>query len=468
MSKIFVKDYLLTQNNFIEKCKNLINEKFKNTPTFFVHSYGCQGNVSEGEKIEGILKEIGFLKVNNLDAANLIILNSCAIREKAENKLFSHLGNVLNLKNSSGEKIVGVCGCMVQQNHILKKIKKSFPSVNLVFGTHVIDKLPEFLFNILTNSKMQCFNISSEENIVENIPILRTSKIKALVPISYGCNNFCSYCIVPYVKGIERSRDFKIIVNEVKGLVEKGYKEITLLGQNVNSYGKDLNLNNAFLKLLQEINLIKGEFKLRFMTSHPKDFSKELIEGISKCNKVCKHFHLPVQSGCDEILKNMNRKYTKKQYLEIIDYIKFLMPKATFSTDIIVGFPGETYENFKETLELVKKVKFSAIYNFIYSKRAGTKAAEMEDLITKEEKTKWLEELIKTQNEISYENNKKYVGKIENVFFEDVLNDDENFMVGKTEGNIMVTCKKDEKKIGNFCDVEITKAHRTKLEGKLI
>lgn len=467
MTKIFVKDYISTQTNFIEQCKNILIKKFEKTPTFYVHSYGCQGNVSEGEKIEGILKEIGFLKVNSLDDANLIILNSCAIREKAENKLFSHLGNVLNLKNSSGEKIIGVCGCMVQQDHILKKIKEHFPSVNLIFGTHVIDKLPEFIFKILTNSK-QCFNINSEENIVENIPVLRNSKIKALVPISYGCNNFCSYCIVPYVKGRERSREFKTIISEVKTLVEKGYKEITLLGQNVNSYGKDLNLNNAFLKLLQEINSIKGEFKVRFMTSHPKDFSKELIEEISKCNKVCKHFHLPVQSGCDEILKNMNRKYTKKQYLEIIDYIKFLIPTATFSTDVIVGFPGETYENFKETLELIKKVKFNAIYNFIYSKRVGTKAAEMLDLTKKEEKTRWLEELIKTQNEISYENNRKYVGKVENVLFEGILNGDENFMFGKTEGNIMVVCKKDEEKIGRFCNVKITNAHRTKLDGELI
>lgn len=278
-----------------------------------------------------------------------------------------------------------------------------------------------------------------------------------MVPISYGCNNFCSYCIVPYVKGRERSRDFNVILDEVKNLVESGYKEIMLLGQNVNSYGIDLDLKDGFANLLYEINKIKGDFWVRFMTSHPKDFSKKLVDVISTCDKVCKHFHLPIQSGCDRILKEMNRKYDKKRYLEIIEYTKEKIKDATFTTDIIVGFPGETYEEFKETLDIVKRVEYISIFNFIFSKRVGTKAEKMQDLVSKEEKTRWINELIDMQNEISLKLNKKYVGKEEIVLFEGLKNTGENFMVGRTDKNILVCCEKQEDRIGKFCRVRIKK-----------
>ena len=468
MVKSFVENYLKTQEEFVLKCKNILNLAHENmVKTFSVHSYGCQGNVSEGEKIKGILKEIGLTEEETLKNADVIILNSCAIRKKAEDKVFSHLGEILKLKKNNKEKIIGVCGCMVQQNHVKEKLKTNFSSVDLIFGPNVIHKLPEMFYLILKNKK-QLVDTSEKEVVVENIPIKRKDLVKALVPISYGCNNFCSYCIVPYVKGRERSRDFKTILNEVEDLVKKNYKEIILLGQNVNSYGLDLEIKNGFSKLLFAINSIKGDFRIRFMTSHPKDFTKELVDVISNCSKVCKNFHLPVQSGSDKILKQMNRKYCVKDYLKIIEYVKKTIPNATFSTDIIVGFPGETYEDFKKTLELVKKVCYISIFNFIFSKRKGTKAYSMQDLVSKKEKTKWLEELIKQQQEISFKLNQEYVDKEKVVLFEDVFKTDKTKMVGKTEENLLVCCKKDIEKIGKFCNVLIKKANRTILEGEIV
>ena len=468
MKEFFTHEYIDTQIIFVEKCKELLREKYKKTPQFYLHSYGCQGNVSEGEKIEGILTEIGFIKTENVELADIIILNTCAIREKAQEKVFSNIGNILRLKLENKEKIVGVCGCMVQQEHVKKRIETNFKEIDLVFGPHVIHKLPEMMYNILLKIKRQYIDINEKENIEENIPILRGSKIKALVPTSYGCNNFCSYCIVPYVKGRERSRDFSIILDEIKNLVENGYKEIMLLGQNVNSYGQDLGFKDGFANLLYEINKIKGDFWVRFMTSHPKDFSKKLIDVISTCDKVCKHFHLPIQSGCDRILKEMNRKCDKERYLKIIEYTRKKIKDATFTTDIIVGFPGETYEEFKETLDIVKKVEYIYIFNFIFSKRVGTKAEKMQDLVSKEEKTKWINELIDLQNEISLKLNKTYVGKEEVVLFEGLKNAEEDVMIGRTDKSILVCCEKEKDKIGKFCRVKIKKANRTMLKGEMV
>lgn len=469
MINVYTNEYVTKQKQFIKLCKEILQAKFKDKIyIFYLHSYGCQGNVSEGEKIEGVLKEIGYEKGDSPEYADLIILNSCAIREKAQDKVFSHLGEILNLKRLNKDIIIGVCGCMVQQEKVKNKIKNKFSSVDLIFGTHVIHKLPELLYNILNKEIKQSIDISSREVIEENIPISRNDKIKALVPISYGCNNFCSYCIVPYVKGRERSRKTSSIINEVKSLVENGYKEITLLGQNVNSYGNDLNLKDGFANLLYKINEIDGNFKIRFMTSHPKDFTKHLVDVISKCSKINKHFHLPVQSGSDRVLMQMNRKYNISQYIDMIEYTKKIIPYATFSTDIIVGFPGETYDDFKETLKLIQKVKYTAIFNFIFSKRIGTKAETMPDLISKEEKTKWLQELIDMQNEISLNINQNYVGKVEKVLFDGFLKKNQNIMIGRTESNILVLSKNDATKIGDFSYVKIKKASRTFLEGDLI
>lgn len=469
MNKFFSNDYLVNQKLYVKKCNDILKDGYKlNKPLFFVHSYGCQGNVSEGEKIEGILNEIGYEKCCDEKIADVVILNTCAIREKAQDKVFSALGNILNHKKLQKNKIVAICGCMVQQKHIIEKIEKKFPSVDLVFGPHVIHKLPEFLYNLLSKTNKKLIDITDKEVVEEEIPIFRNNKIKALVPISYGCNNFCSYCIVPYVKGRERSRDFKTILKEVKILIEKGYKEITLLGQNVNSYGLDLNIKDGFLNLLYEINKLDGKFKIRFMTSHPKDFTKELIDMIAQCDKVCKHFHLPVQSGCDKILKAMNRKYCIKDYLKIVEYAKEKIKNCTLTTDIIVGFPGETYEDFKQTMNLIKRVEYIYIFNFIFSKRVGTRAEKMQDLVSKKEKVKWLQELIDLQNEISYMKNKTYENEIEEVLFEDLSKTDDGLMVGKTDGNILVCCEKDESKLYDFAKVKIEKASRTMLKAKII
>ncbi len=321
MEGLCLYSYVSNKNLYLKKCKEMLLLRFgEKHPTFYVHSFGCQGNIAEGEKIQGILSELGFSKAFDVNFADIVILNTCAIREKAECRVFTHLDNLINLKKVCTNKIIGICGCMVQQEHIKQRIEERFPAVDLLFGPHVIYKLPELLYFALCNKKGIYSNISNKESVQEGLPTLRGSHIKALVPIIYGCNNFCSYCIVPYVKGRERSRSFSAIVDEVKKLVENGYKDITLLGQNVNSYGKDLNVKDGFAKLLYELNKIDGNFRIRFMTSHPKDFSKSLIDVIASCNKVCRHFHLPVQSGCDRILKAMNRKYTVNEYLNILSF----------------------------------------------------------------------------------------------------------------------------------------------------
>lgn len=469
MDRLCVYGYALNKNLYIKKCREMLLLRFNGEiPKFYVHSFGCQGNISEGEKIQGVLSELGFSRAFNINLADIVILNTCAIREKAEDKVFSHLGNLVSLKKVYSNKIIGICGCMVQQEHIKQRIEEHFPTVDLVFGPHVIYKLPELLYFALCKRKGTYSDISSKESLQEGLPTLRSSNIKALVPIIYGCNNFCSYCIVPYVKGRERSRNFSAIVDEVKGLVENGYKDITLLGQNVNSYGKDLNIKDGFAKLLYELNKIDGNFRIRFMTSHPKDFSKGLIDVIASCNKVCRHFHLPVQSGCDRILKAMNRKYTVEEYLNILYYAREVISGVTFTTDIIVGFPGESYCDFKETLKLVEIARYMSIFNFIYSKRKGTRAANLPDGVPKKEKVAWLKELIGLQNNISCCLNSAYVGMVKSVLFEGVSSSDESLMVGRTDENILVVCGKNLSKIGQICSVQIIKSCRTMLFGEVL
>lgn len=469
MEGLCLYSYVSNKNLYLKKCKEMLLLRFgEKHPTFYVHSFGCQGNIAEGEKIQGILSELGFSKAFDVNFADIVILNTCAIREKAECRVFTHLDNLINLKKVCTNKIIGICGCMVQQEHIKQRIEERFPAVDLLFGPHVIYKLPELLYFALCNKKGIYSNISNKESVQEGLPTLRGSHIKALVPIIYGCNNFCSYCIVPYVKGRERSRSFSAIVDEVKKLVENGYKDITLLGQNVNSYGKDLNVKDGFAKLLYELNKIDGNFRIRFMTSHPKDFSKSLIDVIASCNKVCRHFHLPVQSGCDRILKAMNRKYTVNEYLNILCYAREVISDVTFTTDIIVGFPGESYCDFKQTLKLVEDVKYMSIFNYIYSKRKGTKAASLPDDVSKEEKVEWLKELICLQKDISCALNSAYVGRVMSVLFERIYNSDENLMMGRTDENILVVCGKDLNKIGQICSVRITKSCRTMLIGEVL
>ena len=343
------------QKEYAEKVREL-NSARELPPIAHVHSFGCQQNVSDGEKIKGMLAMMGYGFSDSADGADLVLFNTCAVRENAEDRVFGNLGALKHNKKLKPDMLIGVCGCMVQQEHITERIKKSFPYVDMVFGTHVLHTLPQLIYEALTTHKRQISIPQMDGVIAEGIPLRRESKLKASIPIMYGCNNFCTYCIVPYVRGRERSRDPEEIVREAEQLVADGYKELLLLGQNVNSYGRGTDVD--FPELLRRINAIPGEFKISYMSSHPKDATHELIDTIAECEKVTRHFHLPVQSGSSRILKLMNRSYTREHYLELINYAKEHIPDVALTSDIIVGFPGETYEDFQETLSLIREVKY--------------------------------------------------------------------------------------------------------------
>lgn len=431
-------------------------------PLAFIHSYGCQQNVSDGEKIKGRLAQIGYDFTDNTDEAQLILLNTCAVRENAEDRVFGNIGNMKKLKENNRELVIGICGCMAQQKHIAEKIKSAYRQVDLVFGTFAYNDLYSMLWEIISKHKRIFNQTENHIDIDEDFVQLRDDKLRAFVPIMYGCNNFCTYCIVPYVRGRERSRKPESVIEEVKKLVDSGYKEITLLGQNVNSY------SYGFPQLLREINKLDGNFRIRFMSSHPKDATKELIDAIIDCDKVCTHLHLPVQAGSDRILKLMNRRYTVEKYMEIINYARQRDPEFSFTTDLIVGFPGESYEEFCETKELIKRVKYDNIYSFVYSRRSGTKAAEMEDHISDKQKGLWLRELLLEQREISSEWFGRFVGRTVTVLAEGEGRTSSDYLTGKTDENIIVEFKADKKYIGEFIQVRITKAMNWALEGELV
>ncbi len=359
MTKNVTAAELAAQKEYAEKVREL-NAQRDQPPVAHVHSFGCQQNVSDGEKIKGMLAEMGYGFSNSADDADLVLFNTCAVRENAEDRVFGNLGALKHNKRRKPDMLIGVCGCMVQQEHIAERIRKSFPYVDMVFGTHVLHTLPQLIYEALTTRKRQISIPQSDGVIAEGIPLRRESGLKASIPIMYGCNNFCTYCIVPYVRGRERSREPEVIVEEARQLVAQGYKELLLLGQNVNSYGRGTDVN--FPELLRRINDIPGEFKISYMSSHPKDATRELIDTISECEKVTRHFHLPVQSGSSRILKLMNRGYTREHYLELINYAKQRIPDVALTSDIIVGFPGETYEDFKETLSLIREVGYDSLF----------------------------------------------------------------------------------------------------------
>ncbi len=436
------------------------------TPLAFVRTYGCQQNVADGEKIKGMLQKMGFGFTEDEDLADFIIFNTCAIREHAEDRVFGNIGALKNVKRRNPSLIIAVCGCMMEQEHVAERIKKSFPFVNIVFGTHVIHKLPEMMYDCVTNSKRVFIRGQEQKEIFEGLPIRRDGKSKAWVTVMYGCDNFCSYCIVPYVRGREKSRASKNIIEECKSLVKDGYKEITLLGQNVNSYGKGLEEDINFSKLLEKIDAIEGDFRIRFMTSHPKDASKELFDVIAKSKHICHHIHLPFQSGNDRVLDTMNRKYDRERYLSLISYAKSVMPDLSLTSDVIVGFPGETYEEFKDTLSLIKEVEFTSLFTFIFSKRKGTKADEMDDPISAEEKSKWFTELLSVQEKIAAKRCASMVGSVKRVLVEE-KNEKKNKLCGRTENNIIVEFEGDASLIDEFCDVEITNAKNWILEGQI-
>ncbi|CDZ24709.1 (Dimethylallyl)adenosine tRNA methylthiotransferase MiaB [[Clostridium] cellulosi] len=431
-------------------------------PLAFIHTYGCQQNVSDSEHIAGLLSQMGFEFTDDVKKADLALYNTCAVREHAEQRVFGNIGALKGIKDRNPDMIIAVCGCMTQQKQVAEKFKRSYPYVDLVFGTHALPKLPEMLYNVMTKGRV--FELGGEDVVTEGIPVRRDSKFKAWLPVMYGCNNFCTYCIVPYVRGRERSRTTEAIMDEAKKLVADGAREITLLGQNVNSYGKDLGGTINFSQLLRKINAIEGDFLIRFMTSHPKDATSELFDTMAECEKVAKHLHLPFQSGSNRILKLMNRRYTKEKYLSLIQEVKEKVPGISLTSDVIVGFPGETYEDFCETLDVVRQVEFDNLFTFIYSKREGTPAAKMEDPVTHEEKTKWMAELLAVQEEISARNMAKRVGRTERVLCENVK---DGTVFGRTNENLVVRFDGDESLLGKFVNVKITRSDRSALFGEL-
>lgn len=433
----------------------------------FIETYGCQQNVSDSEIIMGMLNDMGFEKTDVKEEADFIIFNTCAVRENAELKVYGNLGALKHLKTKNPNLLIAVCGCMMQQKEVSKRIKSKYKHVDLVFGTHSLYSFPELLLRVIKSQSRVIDLIDTDGHIAEELPVKRKEGPSAWVSVMYGCNNFCSYCIVPYVRGRERSRDKDAILDEIKSLAKEGYKEITLLGQNVNSYGKDLNESIDFADLLEEVCRLDGIERVRFMTSHPKDISDKLIDTMASNNKICKQLHLPFQAGSNRILKLMNRVYTKEEYLEKIEKVKAKMPDITLTTDIIVGFPGETKEDFEHTIDVLKKVKYDTIFSFIYSKRGGTPAAVMEDPIPMEEKKENFNRMLEVQDKISYEKNKALEGRVMRVLVEGESKTDPSYITGRTDGGKIVNFKGSPDLKGNFINVKITEAKTWSLMGEI-
>ena len=448
------------QAYYIAKCKEIISNREKELGRKLkacVATFGCQMNFKDSEKLIGILNEIGYEETED-EHADLVLYNTCTVRENANLKIYGRLGYLSKLKKENNNMIIGLCGCMMQEEHVVEKIKKSYKFVDLIFGTHNIFKLAELLYERLSGQKSVIDIWQGTTEIVEDLPSERKYSFKSGVNIMYGCNNFCSYCIVPYVRGRERSRKPEDIINEIKKLVSEGVVEIMLLGQNVNSYGKTLENPMTFAQLLQEIEKIDGLKRVRFMTSHPKDLSDELIDVMAHSKKICKQMHLPLQSGSDRLLKIMNRHYDKQHYLEIVDKLRKAIPDIGISTDIIVGFPGETEEDFNETLDVVKKVQYDSAFTFIYSKRSGTPAAEMENQVPQDVVKDRFDRLLKVVNEISSKKTAKYEGTTQLVMAEEVNNHDPELITGRLSNNTVVHFKGTKDLIGQELKVKLLEA----------
>ncbi len=435
-------------------------------PMAYVHSFGCQQNVNDGEKICGVLQDVGFGLTDTLEQADLILFNTCAVREHAEQRVFGNVGALKQLKARNPKLVIGVCGCMAQQPRIVDKLRRSYPYVDLVFGVDGIDRLPAMLAERFRKGRRYLEEPRTRNAVVEDLPIRRDSGFRAWLPIMYGCDNFCTYCIVPYVRGRERSREPDAILAEFRSLVQAGYKEITLLGQNVNSYGKGLENPIDFADLLDLLCRVPGDYQIRFMTSHPKDASPKLIDTIAAQPNICKHIHLPVQCGSDRLLKLMNRHYTVAQYRQLIDYARARIPGVTFSSDIIVGFPGETEEDFLGTLDLVEGVGYMQLFTFIYSRREGTPAADMEDPTPRAEKTARMERLLKVQERHSHAAVAALVGRTVRVLVEGAGRTP-GTLNGRLDNNLVVEFPAPESRIGQWARVELTGARAAMLTGRL-
>ena len=458
-----------------KRTKNLVNIKkyeiddnlktLGKGKTYFVKTYGCQMNVHDSENIKAILEQMGFKEEESMEKADLILLNTCAIRENAHNKVFGMIGRIKHMKEERPNIIAGVCGCMAQEEVVVNEILDKYNWLDFVFGTHNIYQLPEVLNNALNKKKIEVEVYSCEGDIIEDMPAKRDSKYKAWVNIMYGCDKFCTYCIVPFTRGKQRSRRFGDIIREVKQLKEEGYKEVTLLGQNVNAYGKDLNLEYDMADLLEEVAKI-GIERVRFITSHPWDFTDKMIEVIGKYPNIMPYIHLPLQSGSNKILKLMGRRYTKESYLELFKKIKETIPNASVTTDIIVGFPGESEEDFNDTLSVVNECKYDSAFTFIFSPREGTPAANMNDDIPLEEKEKRLYKLNDLVNKYAKEANDKYKDKVVKVLIENE-SDKEGMLAGYTETMKLVNVKADKDKLGQIVDVKITNVKTWSMDGKI-
>ena len=444
---------LAEQFGYAERVREIITAKYDHKPLAFVHTYGCQQNVSDSEHLKGLMEMMGYGFTDDLSEADLVLYNTCAVREHAESRVFGNVGILKANKRQRPDMLICVCGCMAQQESVAQKIRKSYPYVDILFGTHVRHRFPELVYKRLTTNKRIFENPELCERMKEGLPVHRDGTFKAWLPIMQGCNNYCTYCIVPYVRGREFSREPEAVIAEAKEIIANGAKEIMLLGQNVNSYGKGNRHKMNFAELLREINAIEGDFRIRFMTSHPKDCSDELLVAMSECEKVEKHLHLPVQCGSDKVLNDMNRRYTAKDYLKLIDRAKKLMPNVQVTRAIIVGFPSETEEDFQKTLELVKKVRYYALFTFIFSPRPLTPAANMPDLETKANKSRRFSELLKVQEEISDQLNSEAVGKTVRLLCEEV---DGNKVLGRSSENLVVRIDGDEAMIGTFVNARIT------------
>lgn len=434
---------------------------------YHIVTYGCQMNVHDSEKLAGMLNDIGYEETSQQQEADLVLFNTCCVRENAELKVYGNIGALKAYKMANPNMIIGVCGCMMQQTDVSDYIVKRFPFVDLVFGTHNLHHFPSLLLQAFDSTQTIVEILDSEGDVVEHIPTKRSLGISAWVTVMYGCNNYCSYCIVPYVRGRERSRQPQDILEEISKLAADGYKEITLLGQNVNSYGKDLEDKYLFHDLLREIDKLQGIERVRFMTSHPKDLSPELISALSECSKLCEHLHLPIQSGSNRVLKAMNRKYTREDYMELVEKLRAAVPGIALTTDIIVGFPGETEEEFLDTLDIMKRLEYDSAYTFIYSPRTGTPAAKISNQISQEVKKERLSRLIELQNEISKKKNAAYKNREVEVLIEGPSKNKHEIMSGRTRTNKLVNFAASPNLVGQLVKVRIINTRSWTLEGKV-
>lgn len=462
----FLQDGLKDQQGYMQMVQSIMEVRARGAqPLAYIRTYGCQQNVSDGEKIKGMLQQMGYSFTEREEDADLILFNTCAVREHAEDRVFGNVGALKNIKRRHPSMLIALCGCMMEQEHVAERIRKSFPFVNLVFGTHSLHRFPKLLYEALFTGKRVVERGVDDHTIVEGLPVRRDGEFKAWLPIMYGCDNFCSYCVVPHVRGRERSRQPQAVLREAEELIRSGYRDITLLGQNVNSYGKNLEQPVNFSQLLGEIDRIPGNYWLRFMTSHPKDATREMIDTMASGKHICHHLHLPFQSGSNRVLKEMNRRYTREKYQEMILYAKSKMPDLSLTSDVIVGFPGETYEDFQETLSLIREVEFTSLFTFIFSPRVGTPAASMDDPVPYEEKSAWFRELLNVQEEIAAKRCASLVGQELTVLVEEKTGKDGE-LSGRTQGNMIVEFPGDPSDIGRFIKVKVTQARNWILKGE--